>query len=110
MYALQELIFSLSGDFVAARAKVVLQVELSAEAISGLCQIPDENHAVAASEDGRLLLQDLRKAGSCISEVSLQQSLKCCQTDGQSAVAGSSDGQVCSFLLIVLYSSRIVEQ
>ena len=71
-----------------------LQVQLSSDPISGLAMTPDEQHIFAAAEDGNLSLLDLRKAGAVVSKASCKTPLLCCQTDGQTAVAGGQNGEV----------------
>ena len=71
-----------------------MQVQVSSDPISGLGMTPDEQHIFAAAEDGNLTLLDLRKAGRVVSKTSCRTPLLCCQTDGQTAVAGGQNGEV----------------
>lgn len=82
-----------------------MQAEVAQESVTGLCQCPGGLQALAASQDGWLTLLDLRQAGKALGRVSApqKQPLRCCLSDGQTAVAGSSDGLVSKLRLAPKY-------
>jgi hypothetical protein len=55
---------------------------------------PDGGHVVVAAGDGNVSLLEMRKLGSRLAYVSCGAPLRCCATDGLTAVVGSEDGQV----------------
>ena len=71
-----------------------LQVHGCSEYIGSLTLSPDEQEIVVAGGNGTLSLLDVRKAGETLSEVDVGCPLLCCETDGQTAVAGAQNGQV----------------
>lgn len=84
---------SLRGSRQANRF-LALQAELASESITGVCLSTRGHYAVACSADGTLSLLDMRKSGHSLAEFHSPQSLRCCQTDWDTVLAGSSNGEV----------------
>ena len=59
---------------------------------------------VVAASDGNLAILDLRKNNSSLARIEAPSSLRCCQSDGLTAIAGGGKGQVC----IQVHPSKIL--
>lgn len=72
------------------------EVEVSPEGdyVGGVRWTPDGECAIAATADGHLTLIDPRKTGTILSQVHCGGPLRCCDTDGDVAVAGREDGSM----------------
>ncbi|KAK9828528.1 hypothetical protein WJX72_000603 [[Myrmecia] bisecta] len=70
------------------------QAAVSKDYIGGVSLTPDGDFVVVAGADGSLKMLDVRKAGSALASASCSAPLRCCQTDGRVAVAGSESGEI----------------
>lgn len=75
-----------------------LQVQAAQGGITSLCLCPRSHLLLATASDGSWKALDVHQAGKCISSKMLPQSLRCCLSDGHTAMAGSSNGQVSTVL------------
>jgi factor associated with neutral sphingomyelinase activation len=75
-------------------AAVAWERALSRDYIGGVCLLPDGRHALAAAADGALALLDLRRGGATVSAVAGGTPLRCCASDGATALAGGEAGGI----------------
>jgi WD40 repeat protein len=87
---------SSSSSITRTATGLAWEVEVSPEGdyVGGVTWTPDGECAVAATGDGHLTLIDPRKTGTALSQVQCGGPLRCCDTDGDMAVAGREDGSI----------------
>jgi len=71
-----------------------VEVSPAGDYVGGVRWTPDGECVVAATGDGHLTLIDPRKTGIVLSQVQCGGPLRCCDTDGNMAVAGREDGSL----------------
>jgi hypothetical protein len=70
----------------------VWKVQLSSDYVGGLQLLPGGAHVLAAAADGALSVLEWRRNGDVAAQVSVGAPLRCVDSDGALAIAGSEGG------------------